>query len=312
MASAERSWTGAARITGPADVARVIEQVNAAGLGRDRTAALARSVATADEVQLTGPNVARTLPVLPELADLFPAGLRRGSVITSTGSTSLLLALIAPVVAAGSWAAVAGMPSLGLLAAITDYRIDGSRLALVPEPGPDWPTVVAALLDGVDLVVAAAPGGPPADRVVRSLAARARQRGSVLVMVTDTAWPGTDLALQLIDRHWTGLGAGRGRLRHQQITVRATGRGNAARARTTTVTLPPPSLAADPAGPAVDAQPPAPTALPAGPSTPVRQDLAEAVDVAHLRPVPPPVDPWKSLVKQVPSSRPARRPDRRS
>ncbi|RZU46592.1 hypothetical protein EV385_6667 [Krasilnikovia cinnamomea] len=314
MASAERAWSGAGRITGPADVARVIAEVNAAGLGRDRTAALARSVATADDVQVTGPDASRTLPVLPELTELFPiGGLRRGNVITATGSTSLLMALIAPVVAAGSWAAVAGMPDFGALAAITDYGIASERLALVPAPGPDWPTVVAALLDGFDLVVAAVPGGPPpADRVVRSLAARARQRGSVLILVTDTACPGTDLALQLIDRRWNGLGIGRGRLRHQEVTIRAAGKGNAARARTTTVTLPPSSLAVDPAGPAVDAQPPAPTALPAGPSTPVRQNLDEAVDVPHLRPVPPPVDPWASLVKQVPSARPPRRHDQRS
>ncbi|GAB1645320.1 hypothetical protein [Krasilnikovia sp. MM14-A1259] len=128
MASAERAWSGAGRITGPADVARVIAEVNAAGLGRDRTAALARSVATADDVALTGPDASRTLPVLRELTDLFPiGGLRRGSVITATGSTSLLMALIAPVVAAGSWAAVAGIPDFRVLAAITDYGIASER-----------------------------------------------------------------------------------------------------------------------------------------------------------------------------------------
>jgi hypothetical protein len=54
------------------------------------------------------------------------------------------------------------------------------RLALVPGPGPDWPEVVAALLDGIDVVVAAPPVGV-SPMLARRLAARARQRGTVLV-----------------------------------------------------------------------------------------------------------------------------------
>ncbi|GAB1639640.1 hypothetical protein [Krasilnikovia sp. MM14-A1259] len=309
MASAERAWAGAGRIAGPADVARVIAEVNAAGLGRDRTAALARSVATADDVALTGPDASRTLPVLPELAGLFPAGgLRRGSVITATGSTSLLMALIAPVVAAGSWAAVAGMPGFGVLAAITDYGIDSGRLALVPAPGPDWPTVVAALLDGVDLVVAATPGGPPADAVVRSLAARARQRGSVLIAASP--WTGTDLTVELVDRQWIGLGAGRGRLRRQEVILRATGRGRAARPRTATFTLPPnegvlqpmpqPADGPDVGQVSVAAVPPALRCFEA-----VSQAPAEVPADLQRHEVAPPADPWGPLVRSVP------RPERR-
>ncbi|NBH10575.1 hypothetical protein GTY80_45970, partial [Amycolatopsis sp. SID8362] len=67
------------------------------------------------------------------------------------GSTSLLLALLAPATAAGSWAAVVGLPSLGLAAA-AEHGADLSRLALVPRPGAEFPAVVAALLDGVDVV----------------------------------------------------------------------------------------------------------------------------------------------------------------
>jgi hypothetical protein len=48
----------------------------------------------------------------------------------------------------------------GALAAGADYGLPLERLAMVPHPGPDWPTIVAALTDGVDLVVVAtaAPG----------------------------------------------------------------------------------------------------------------------------------------------------------
>src|SRR2546422_1478023 len=61
---------------------------------------------------------ARVLPVRPELADLFPwGGLRRGSTVAVRGSTSLLLALLAESTVAGSWAAVVGMPNLGVVVA---------------------------------------------------------------------------------------------------------------------------------------------------------------------------------------------------
>ncbi|MDQ6948456.1 MAG: hypothetical protein M3256_19920, partial [Actinomycetota bacterium] len=57
----------------------------------------------------------RLLPVLPALRPLLPhGGLRRGSVVSVVGSTSLTLAVVAAASAAGSWcAAVAvGPPSL--------------------------------------------------------------------------------------------------------------------------------------------------------------------------------------------------------
>ena len=66
------------------------------------------------------------------------------------------------------------------------------RLAVVPRPGREAPTVVAALLDGVDVVVV----GPEAaltDADRRTLSARARDRGSVLL--STVAWPGAGVVL---------------------------------------------------------------------------------------------------------------------
>jgi hypothetical protein len=51
----------------------------------------------------------------------------------------------------------------------------------VPDPGPDWPTVVSALIDGMGLVVVNAAAE---DRAVRSLQARARECGCVLYRTT--------------------------------------------------------------------------------------------------------------------------------
>jgi hypothetical protein len=189
------------------------------------------------------PGVERSLPVTPALRPLFSGGiLRRGSTVAVTsgspvrpaGSTSLLFALLAEASAAGSWCAVVGLPRLGLVAA-AEAGVAVHRLALVPSPGPDWAAVVAALLDGVDIVAVATPGGVPA-QVASRLTARARQRGVVLVPVG--RWPGADLTLETVATTWHGLGQGRGRLRRHELTVVAHGRGAAARARRAQLWLP--------------------------------------------------------------------------
>lgn len=143
------------------------------------------------------------------------------------GSTSLLFTLLAEASAAGSWCAVVGLPRLGLVAA-AEAGLALERLALVPTPGPEWASVVAALLDGVDIVVLATPGGISA-QVASRLTARARQRGVVLVSVG--RWPGADLVLEATGTTWHGLGQGRGRLRSRETEVVAHGRGAATRAR---------------------------------------------------------------------------------
>ncbi|HEY0697856.1 MAG TPA: hypothetical protein VGD43_08600, partial [Micromonospora sp.] len=183
----------------------------------------------------------RLLPVLPELTGLLPGrGLRRGSTVAVTparpahGGSSLVLALLAEASRSGSWCAVVGVPTFGALAA-ADIGIALDRLALVPYPGPEWATVVAALIDGVDVVVVAAPG-PVSASVASRLAARARQRGSVLLPYG--RWDGADVTLRVVRGAWEGLGRGRGRLRRREVTISARGRGAAARPKEIRVWLP--------------------------------------------------------------------------
>jgi hypothetical protein len=194
----------------------------------------------------------RVLPVLPELRPLLPGGgLRRGSTI-AVHSTSALLALLCAASGAGSWCAVVGLPTLNPVAAAeTGIALD--RLVLVPHPGTGWTTVVAALLDGVDIVVAAPPG-PIAPVVANRLAARARSRGGVFMPAGN--WIGADLAVEAVRGVWEGLGSGRGRLRCRQVTLRARGRGAAVVSREVTVWLP----AARPTstGSTIAAEPPVP------------------------------------------------------
>jgi hypothetical protein len=181
-------------------------------------------------------GVERSLSVAPMLRALLPHGnLRRGSTVAvAPGATSLVFALLAEASMVGSWCVAVGLPRLGLVAA-AEAGMAIERLALVPHPGPEWASVVAALLDGVDIVVAA-PQGPVSAQVASRLAARARQRGGVLVPVG--RWPGADLTLEVIGGAWRGLERGRGRLRRREVEVVAHGRGAAARPRRARLWLP--------------------------------------------------------------------------
>ena len=178
----------------------------------------------------------------------------------ASGSTSLLLALLSAASRSGSWCAVVGVPALGALAA-AESGIALDRLALVPNPGPEWPTVVAALIDGVDVVVVAVPG-PVAPTIASRLVARARQRGCVLMPYG--SWTGADVTLQVMRARWEGLGHGHGRLRRREVTITARGRGAAARPKELTLwmpgstappPIPPPRTATAPDGPAIAASP---------------------------------------------------------
>lgn len=174
------------------------------------------------------------LPVSTSLAHLLPEGaLHRGGTLVVTGSTSLLLALVARASQEGSWVAVVGLPGVGVLAA-QQAGVDLDRLALVPCPGPDAPTVLAALIDGVDLVIVGAAALADSDR--RRLMARARERGTVLL--STLSWTGAHLVLTAEPAGWTGLGLGHGHLRSHRLTVTRSGRGSAGRLVQADVVLP--------------------------------------------------------------------------
>jgi hypothetical protein len=202
---------------------------------------LGSSVASAE---LGGPGTTladeRLLPVVPALQSMLPGrGLRRGATVTVSRSAALALALVAGASAAGSWIAAVGLPDLGIVAA-AETGIALERLALVPTPGARaWPTVVAAFLDAVDVVLVRAPARLPAAQA-RRLAARARERGAVLVPLG--TWPEpADLRLAVTASAWHGLGQGHGSLHSRQVEVLATGRGAAARERRVLLWLPAPN-----------------------------------------------------------------------
>jgi len=169
----------------------------------------------------------RLLPVLPALSGLLPGGLRRGCVIAVERPGLLCVTLAAGASAAGEWCAVVGMPQLGVRAA-ADVGVDVDRLLLVPDPGSRWPQVVAALLEGCELVLLRPPARPSA-QVTRRLAAHARRSGGALVVAG--GWEGANLWLRVTCSQWVGIGTGHGRLRGRRVQVIAGGRGSGARPR---------------------------------------------------------------------------------
>src|SRR5262249_32555516 len=108
----------------------------------------------------------RSVPLADPLRDLVPSGaVARGSVLRITGrpgagATTVAFEFAAACTALGEWAAAVDLDTtLGALAA-AEAGVALERFAVVLGPPPArWATVVAALLDGVSLVVAEVPRG---------------------------------------------------------------------------------------------------------------------------------------------------------
>jgi hypothetical protein len=218
--------------------------------GAERERARARLALVAERSRPVALAQARTLPVLAAMAGLLPeGGLPRGITVSvgGPGAASLALALAAAPTAAGSWVALVGLPGVGLAAA-AELGVALERVAVIEAPEPAaWPGVVAALLGAFDVVLVA-PGHRLAHTAVRRLAARARERGSVLVPVAGPAgrftgsWPeAPELRLGVVATRWHGLGHGHGHLQARHVTVEASGRRGLSRPRRAELLLPGPT-----------------------------------------------------------------------
>jgi hypothetical protein len=205
--------------------------------GRGNRAALAMAAERARPVALARENV---VPVVPALAPLLPDGaLRRGTTLAIEGpaARSLALALAAGPSAAGSWVGVVSLPSLGLAAA-AEVGVALERLLLVASPPPtEWATVVATLVDGVDVVVVGLPRWVRAGEA-RRLQARVRQRGAVLVVVGSPGPLEAEVGVAAEGAQWVGVTDGAGYLQGRRVVVAATGRRAAARSRRVALWLP--------------------------------------------------------------------------
>lgn len=198
------------------------------------------------KVRPTGFGGERLLPVTPALQMVLPAGgLTRGSTVVvdahrSSGATTLALELLAGPSQGGSWCAAAGVLELGALAA-AERGIDLARLVIVPSLGTAdvWMQVLATLFDAVDAVLFA-PRVAIRLSEARRLAARLRDRGSVLVVLDrEGKWPGpSDLRCTVTSSQWSGLSRGHGLLAERRYELEVSGRGVAAHLRRAALQLP--------------------------------------------------------------------------
>jgi hypothetical protein len=164
---------------------------------------------------------APVLPVHPAIGELLPGrGLRPGASYSLGPSMSLLFALLAQPSRAGSWCGVVGMPGLGAEAA-ERIGVDLSHLVLVPDPGPRWLAVTATIAEVLP-VVAVRPPSRAKDADIARLAARMRERSSVLLV--QGPWPQTEAMIDVGGPNWSGLGDGHGILSGREVTVTVSSR----------------------------------------------------------------------------------------
>lgn len=203
----------------------------------ERTTRLQRLARVAERARPVSLAHERLLPVLPAIAGLLPdGGLRRGSTVAVAGSTSLALALAAGPSGAGSWCAVVGTPSLGLVAA-AELGVALERFPLIAVSGRAWTRAMAASLEAFDLVLAWPIAGLSGAEV-RRLSALGRERGAVVV-ACGPGWPErADLRLEAVRSDWLGLERGHGRLRARRLEVMVTGRGASSVGRRAVLWLP--------------------------------------------------------------------------
>lgn len=152
-------------------------------------------------------------------------GLRRGSVMSIEGArgagvTSVALRLAAAVTGIGEWAAFC-TDDLLAAPAVHEAEVAPSRLVVVRAvPSRRRAEVLAALVEGVSLAVVG-PAHRPGAAEARKLAARARERGTILV--SQGPWPArADLRLRVEGSAWR---CSSGRLEERELALEVEHRG---------------------------------------------------------------------------------------
>jgi hypothetical protein len=164
----------------------------------------------------------RTAWMLPVFDEIFTEPVRQGAVVATAGPAahSLALALAAGPVQAGAWAAVVGLPTLGMQAA-AELGLALGQLVAVPDPQPVAAEVLAAAIDGFDVLLI----GPQLRLnagAARRLQARAQSRGVLTVLVGNDVFS-ADMRLSATTT-WVGLGEGHGVAQARRAQLELSGR----------------------------------------------------------------------------------------
>jgi len=158
--------------------------------------------------------------VTPGLAPVLDGGLKPGAAyaLEQSAAGALLLALLAAPSQDGLWCGLVGLPDVGIEAAkLAGVSLD--RLALVPDPGVRWLSVVATL-SLVLPVLAVRPPGPVRPADAAKLAARLRDHETVLLVVG--SWPGAEAVIGVDEPQWQGIGEGYGYLARREVAIHVT------------------------------------------------------------------------------------------
>lgn len=164
--------------------------------------AFPRGVETAADLMVrTG--VRAVLPVVPALTGIFPrGGPEPGRIhgVSGDAAVSLVLAMVAAATEQGAWCVFVDMPHVGLGAA-REHGVALHRVVFLDTGGSSsWARIVGALVDGFDIVVVAGPACRPAE--ARTVAARAKARGTVVVIHGDPGPFPLDLSLCTRTESW--------------------------------------------------------------------------------------------------------------
>jgi hypothetical protein len=193
----------------------------ASAVGRQRPA-IGSSVAA--PLATTMLSRERTLPVAAAFRGVLPdGGLARGRTFACTGVAgwSVAFALASEAVDGGSWMAAVDVPALGA-EAVAELGVTLDRLVRIDARSTaSWADVVAAAIDGFDLVVAAAPTGSGAG-AVRRVQTRVKARGAVLLLVGESA--AADIQLHTVRPVWERAAGGDGHLRARRVGLEVSGR----------------------------------------------------------------------------------------
>lgn len=182
----------------------------------------------------------RTLPVVEPLTPLLPeGGLVRGNAVSCSGaaSMSLALALAVEATAQGSWLAVVDVPTFGLEAA-AEFGIPLERVVRVDPPariaamsatarsagvGDNWSELMAAVVDGFEVVITRVPQRLN-QRLARRVQSRLRAREAVMITLGRPGPISVDTELAAVEPQWEGVADGWGYLRGRRVSVTASGR----------------------------------------------------------------------------------------
>lgn len=181
----------------------------------ERARAALQSVERRVGVEHRDQVVTLAAPEPAPLTELLPGSdLPSGVAVTVRASASLMCWLLGAT-QHDRWVALVGWPELSPVA-LAEAGVDLERVVVVPDVGGRGAAVLAALLDGVEIVVA----GPRVALTAserRRLLARARQRD--VTLVSPSVWEGAALVLDVGQARWSGPDRGDHWLREARLSV---------------------------------------------------------------------------------------------